>query len=158
MKPQTEMRFDIGTIDANWSWFLEATSKTAFEFTNKTLGFDTTQMGLRCDEYRRALPDPTKYRPWVRDFFAGVPSAASGKYTPAAASIRAGMESGKQLVTQYTMKCPPLEKTDCEAVWLAWGECQADGTQVVRYTVEVEAAAGGAACEHEDGFAKSRAC
>ncbi len=77
---------------------------------------------------------------------------------PAAASIRAGMESGKKLVSSFMTQCPPLAKTDCEAVWLAWGECQADSMQVVRYTIEIEAAAGGAPCEHEDGFAQTRPC
>ena len=144
-----------GTIDAEFSWFPKSSQ---LEFKNATLGFDTTQMGRRCDEWRRSLPDPTKFRPWVKGFFDGVPSAAGGKYTPEAASIRAGMESGKQLVTQLTTACPPLEKTDCEAVWLAWGECEASGQQVMRYTVEVEAAAGGAECEHEDGFAQRQPC
>ena len=94
----------------------------------------------------------------MKDFFNGIPSAASGKYTPEAASIRASMESGKQLVNQFTTACPPLQKTDCNAVWLAWGECEADGHQVMRYTIEVEAAVGGAECEHEDGFSQRHAC
>ncbi len=38
-----------GTINAEWSWFPEATAKSSFEFSNTTLGFDTRQMGLRCD-------------------------------------------------------------------------------------------------------------
>ena len=62
------------------------------------------------------------------------------------------MASGHQLVTQLTTACPQIQKTDCEAVWLAWGECEADGQQVMRYTIEVEAMAGGAECEHEDGW------
>ena len=67
---------------------------------------------IRCDEYRRSLPDPAKYRPWVRDFFDGVPSAAGGKYTPAAASIRAGMESGKQVSTQSNAAVAPVMSRD----------------------------------------------
>ena len=50
--------FDAGTIDAEFSWFPKS---DRLEFKNATLGFDTTQMGLRCDEFRRSLPDPTKF-------------------------------------------------------------------------------------------------
>eukprot|EP01052_Picozoa_sp_SAG31_P044065 SAG31_NODE_7550_length_1657_cov_2.932606_1_plen_297_part_00 len=142
-----------GTHESTFDWFPKADQ---LEFKN--MGFDTTNMGLRCDAWRRSLPDPKKFRPWVKKVFDGVPSAASGKYTPEAASIRASMESGKQLVTKFTTMCPPLERTDCEAVWLAWGECEADRSQVMRYTIEVEAAAGGVECLHEDGFAERRAC
>ena len=92
--------------------------------------------------------------------FAGVSShpPADEKYTPAGAAARAKLRSGKALVLNFTRPCPALVKADCEAVWLAWGECQADGQQVRRYTVEKEPVLGGTACEHEDGFAASFPC
>ena len=51
-----------------------------------------------------------------------------------------------------------MRKTDCRAIWAAWGECQADGQQVWRYTVEEGAVLGGKACEHEDGLAQAFPC
>ena len=134
--------------------------RAGLEFINAKLGFDTREMGLRCDEFRRSIPSAALYRPWVKAAFAGVSShpAASEKYTPAGAAARAKLRSGKALVLNFTRPCPALVKADCEAVWLAWGECQADGQQVRRYTVEKEPVLGGTACEHEDGFAASFPC
>jgi hypothetical protein len=69
-----------GTLQAQWKDFPNA---AALDFTSKKYGFDTDSMGLRCDEFRKALPVPSKYRTWVRQFFDGVPSAAGGSYSPA---------------------------------------------------------------------------
>lgn len=141
------------------SQFPDATG-TGFEFINPELRFDTREMGLRCDEFRRSLPSPAKYRPWVKAAFADVPSSppSDEKYTPAAAAARAKLRSGKALVLNFTEPCPPLSSSDCEAIWVAWGECQADGEQVWRYTIEKEPTLGGKACDHEDGFAQMFAC
>lgn len=116
-----------GAIEAQWSDFPEAASKTAFEFQNVKLGFDTTKMGLRCDGYRRSLPDPAKYRVWVREYFDGVPSAAGGKYSesllangfprsfltdrrwitaPAAAGLRAGV--------RFPIAFPTVSRLSCD--------------------------------------------
>jgi hypothetical protein len=143
-----------GSVEASWEWFPAAA--TALEFVNASLGFDTRAMGLRCDGWRKSMP--VGYRPWVKAAFDGVPSAAVGSYTPEAAAIRAGLESGRALVLNFTQPCPPTVKSDCRAIWVAWGECEADGQQVMRYTVEVDAEAGGAPCQHEDGFAQRQAC
>jgi hypothetical protein len=113
------------------------------EFVNATLGFNTGEMGLRCDEFRRTIPSAAKYRPWVKARFDGVPSAASGEYTPQAAAIRSSLASGKALVLNFTIPCPPLTKQDCRSIWVAWGECEAGGTQVRRFTVEQDATLGG---------------
>eukprot|EP01046_Picozoa_sp_COSAG06_P049857 COSAG06_NODE_7763_length_2384_cov_1.602188_2_plen_253_part_00 len=97
-----------GSIDANFSWFPEAAE---LEFTNVTLGFDTKGMGLVCDGWRQTLPDPTKYRPWVKNAFNGVPSFSHDqwvtknvRYTPEAAALRAGLRSG-QALTQNFVSC-----------------------------------------------------
>ena len=114
--------------------------------------------GLRCNEWRRTMPSPALYRPWVRQRFEGVPSAAGGSYTPAAAAVRSSMASGRTLVFNFTQPCPALVKQDCQAIWVAWGECEAGGTQVMRYTVEQDAVLGGVECAHGDGFEQARAC
>ena len=123
---------------------------------------------MRCDEFRRTIPLQAKYRPWVREYFDGVPSAtpvcwppppegqaaceAANKYTPAAATLRASMASGAKLLSaELSAACPPLAKTDCEGRLVPWGECEATGEMSWRYTVEVEAAMGGAECPHNDG-------
>ena len=144
-----------GTVDADWTWFPGAAE---LEFVNETLGFDTGEMGLRCDEWRRVAPVKSKYRPWVKMAFEDVPSAATGPYTPEAAAIRAGLESGHALVLNFTEPCPELTKTNCNAIWVAWGECQVDGQQMMRYTVEDDAVGGGVPCQHRDGFALKRPC
>ena len=51
-----------GTKEGEFAWFPGA---GALEFKNVALGFDTTTMGLRCDNWRRSLPDPTRFRPWA---------------------------------------------------------------------------------------------
>jgi hypothetical protein len=104
------------------SQFPDATGK-GFEFINSELRFDTREMGLRCDEFRRSLPSTAKYRPWVKAAFADVPSSppSDEKYTPAAAAARAKLRSGKALVLNFTEPCPPLLTSDCQAIWVAWG-------------------------------------
>ena len=144
-----------GGVNAEWSWFPGA---ARLEFVNRGLGFDTTGMGLECDGWRTALPAPSLYRPWVKAAFDGVPSAASGPYTPAAAAVRSGLASGAALVQRFTRPCPPLRPRDCRGVWLAWGECEADSTRQMRFTVEDGALAGGAPCADEDGTARTFPC
>ena len=78
-------------------------------------------------------------------------------YTAAAATNIASMESGAKLL-EMAEPCPPLAKMDCVGELLPWGQCQADGKMVFRFTVEVEAALGGAPCAREDGGAVSPAC
>ena len=60
-----------------------------------------------------SVPNAALYRPWVRQFFEGVPSHAGNqsigleeKYTPEAAALRAGLRSGKALVLNFTQPCP----------------------------------------------------
>lgn len=145
-----------GSIEADFSWFPGATK---LEFVNHSLGFDTTAIGLRCDGWRRALPQHSRYRPWVKRFFDGVPSAAVGSYTPAAAAIRSSMASGLELVYNFTDPCPvSTAPVDCKAIWVAWGECMASGLQIWRYTVERHAENGGAACVHADGYVAMKSC
>ena len=123
-------------------------------------------MGLRCDDWRRSLPSAVVYRPWVRRFFDGVDSFAgnqsigdSGEYTPEAAALRAGMRSGQALVLNFTIPCPATPKVDCMAIWVAWGECEVDGSgQIMRYTIEADAMGGGEGCAHEDGFTQKVSC
>ena len=62
-----------GNRDGEWSWF---PGHEQLEFVNRSLGIDTTQAGLVCDEFRRAIPDPKQYRPFVRKYFDGIPSFA----------------------------------------------------------------------------------
>jgi hypothetical protein len=146
-----------GSIQADWSWFPEA---QGLEFVNATLGFDTRQMGLRCDGWRRSLPNPKIFRPWVKAHFANVPSFAGNQsigksqpYTVEAAAIRAGLRSGKALVLNFTELCPPVTRRDCVGIWVAVGEHETDGSgRVMRYTIETEAMVGGTACPHEDGY------
>ena len=146
-----------GSIEARWSWFPESTS--TLEFVNTRLGFDTRTMGLRCDGWRKSLPLASLYRPWVQSTFAGVPSSGGGPYTPEAAAVRASMKSGLVLTQNFTRPCPvPVARTDCRAIWVAWGECQSSGQQIMRYTVEQSATTDGNPCEHEDGFARQRPC
>ena len=57
----------------------------------------------------------------------------------------------KLLSAEFSAACPPLAKTDCEGRLVPWGECEATGEMSWRYTVEVEAAMGGAECPHNDG-------
>ena len=90
--------------------------------------------------------------------FEGVPSSAGGPYTPAAAAVRAGLESGRALVLNFTKPCAAPVRTDCRGIWLAWGECEADGHQVMRFTVEEDAQAGGANCAHDDGYTQRVPC
>lgn len=94
----------------------------------------------------------------MKHFFDGVPSAADGKYTPAAARIRAGLNSGKHLV-EGTRDCPAkVDAYDCEGAWLAWGGCQTDGVKVERWTTEQFATGTGKECEDADGSERRVAC
>eukprot|EP01047_Picozoa_sp_COSAG01_P080919 COSAG01_NODE_15928_length_1285_cov_5.267285_2_plen_70_part_00 len=69
------------------------------------------------------------------------------------------MASGVALVHNFTEPCPALKKTvDCRAIWVAWGECQADSQQIMRYTIEERPMNGGTACAHADGFAQKFPC
>lgn len=114
--------------------------------------------GLYCDEWRRSLPDATKYRPFVKNAFADVMGLPEhGHYTPAAAELRSGLRTGQALVLNFTVPCPLLERRDCYGVWLAWGECGPSG-QSMRYTVEYTALAGGAACPWRDGHVAMQKC
>jgi hypothetical protein len=154
-----------GSIEADWSDFPGA-SGAGLEFVSKRLGFDTTRMGLRCDDWRRSMPDKSKYRAWVKKSFDGVPSFAGNQstgesqpYTPGAAALRAGLRSGRALVQNFSVPCPPVTKARCVGIWVASGECEVDGSgRFMRYTVEVAAVAGGAACPHEDGFLQKQPC
>eukprot|EP01051_Picozoa_sp_SAG22_P008108 SAG22_NODE_600_length_8677_cov_18.222429_6_plen_309_part_00 len=154
-----------GSIEADWSDFPGATG-AGLEFVNEKLGFDTTAMGLRCDGWRRSMPDKSKYRSWVKTAFDGVPSFAGNQsigesqpYTPEAAALRAGLRSGLALINNFSAPCPLAKRRDCAGFWAASGECEADGSgQFMRYTVEVAAVAGGAACAHPDGFLQKRPC
>ena len=82
----------------------------------------------------------------------------NGDYTPEAAGIRASMHSGLVLIHNFTQPCPTPTKADCHAIWVAWGECEADGYQVMRYTIEEYPRLGGFACEYSDGFAQRQRC
>ena len=144
------------SVQAQWGWFPGADH---LAFVHAATGIDTNDAGLQCDEWRTSMPTKATYRAWVRRTFEAVPSdAAGGSYTPEAAELRASLHSGRQLVEEFTTACPPLKKTDCVGVWLAWGECEADGRQVMRYTVEQKAMAGGSACPREDGEVMRAPC
>lgn len=92
-----------GSIDANWSWFPGASQ---LEFVNASLRFDTRQAGLYCDGWRRSVPDPTKYRPFVKHAFASVMGIPEhGHYTPEAAALRSGLRTGQALVLNFTIPC-----------------------------------------------------
>ena len=152
--------------DAAWSEFPKHAS---LEF--KALGgaIDTTVTGLRCDEFRRAMPVKSDYRNWARNWFEGVASytplcdphtKSSGcpsVYTAAAASRIASMHSGAKLLGM-AVACESLSKTDCTGELLPWGQCQTDGSQVFRFTVQQEAMLGGAPCSREDGAAVVLPC
>ena len=157
-KPLTSFIDTAGSGEGEWAWFPGSAS---LEFVNASLGFDTTKAGLHCnDGFRRSLPVKSLYRPWVKQRFDGVPSAAVGEYTPEAAAVRAGLRSGQALLLNFSSPCPATApKSDCEGIWLAWGECELDShEQVVRFTVEVEPAGGGKPCTHLDGTAARRPC
>ena len=127
---------------------------------NSSLNIDSTKGGLVCDEFRRTIPDPTEYRPFVKQRFYGIPSYAgdNSKYTPEVASIRSGFRSGRALALNFTVACPPLQRTDCEGVWLAFGECEARGARLVRFAIERSVAAGGQRCAHLEGETKHEPC
>ena len=61
-------------------------------------------------------------------------------------------------VLNFTVPCPPLVKTDCEGIWLGFGECEANSTQLLRFAIEVNAAAGGQPCPHLEGETKRVDC
>ena len=75
-----------------------------------------------------------------------------------AASIRSGLRSGYALVVNFTVPCPPLEQTYCEGIWLGFGECEANRTQLQRFAIEVNAAAGGQPCAHLEGETSRAPC
>jgi hypothetical protein len=145
-----------GSVDAEWSWFPNAHE---LEFHNASLRFDTRQSGLYCDEWRRSIPDARKYRPFVKDAFDGLTALGHGHYTPEAASQRSGVRTGQALVLNFTVPCPASPPpTDCAGVWLAWGECQSDGQQLLRYTIDTPAMSGGKACPWLDGHVSFVGC
>ena len=130
---------------------------------------DTTKAGLRCDEFRRSMPSKAEYRAWAREYFDGISSynpicrsrptkaeqqrcwhSKANTYSAAAATKIASMESGAKLLGIHRA-CPPLTKSDCISELLPWGQCQANGKQVFRFTIQAEATLGGVPCEHEDG-------
>ena len=79
--------------------------------------------------------------------------------TPEAASVRSGFRSGRALVLNFTVPCPPLTPgVDCAGVWLGFGECEANGTQLLRFATEVDATPGGRRCRHLEGETKRRPC
>jgi hypothetical protein len=129
------------------------------EFVNAKLGFDTRSAGLRCDEWRRSVPDPLKYRPWIKDAFATLTANAGGRYTPEAAHARSSIRSGQALVINFSMPCPAILNSDCKAIWLDWGECERIGNhKIMRYTIEAEEVGAGAPCEHLDGSQERHLC
>jgi hypothetical protein len=138
-------------------WFPEANQ---LEFTNSTLGFDTRQAGLYCDGWRRSIPQASRYRRFVKEAFAGVMALPEhGHYTPAAAALRSSVRTGRALVLNFTVPCPThLPQMGCVGVWLGWGECQANGQMLMRYTVESAALGGGAACPWVDGYTSMHPC
>ena len=144
-----------GSHEGSWSSFPGA---NRLEFVNLTLGFDTGKMGLVCDGWRKAMPPKGGYRPWVKDAFDGIPSAAAGSYTPAAAAARAALRSGQHLILKLNTPCPPVTKTDCSGYWLSWGECEGDGQKVERFTVDQWPLAGGAPCAADDGDVRKAPC
>jgi hypothetical protein len=110
-----------GTVDAEWAWFPRADS---LEFTLTDPPIDTTRAGLRCDEFRKRMPNKATYRAWVRNAFDGVPShgplcsqadpsCPRWTYTPEAAAVRAGLRSGRKLLDESVL-CPPLQRTNCQ--------------------------------------------
>lgn len=144
-----------GSVDAEWSWFPGATQ---LEFVNASLRFDTRRAGLYCDGWRRSIPTAAKYRPYVKEAFAGVMALpAHGHYTPEAAALRSGLRTGQALIVNFTVPCQAPARTDCAGVWLAWGECHSGG-QLMRYTVETPALAGGEPCPMLDGHTATRPC
>ena len=154
-----------GSVDADWRWFPRANQ---LEFVNASLGFDTRRAGLFCDGWRRSIPDATRYRPFVKSAFAGIMALPEhGHYTPEAAALRSGVRTGRALLLNFTVPCPPPGRTDCTGVWLAWGECQmthqvgrgeSTGGQLMRYTIETPALAGGEPCPLLDGQTSIRPC
>jgi hypothetical protein len=73
-----------GNLDGEWGWF---PAHEQLEFVNQSLNIDSTSAGLVCDEFRRSIPDPRQYRPFVKQTFDGIPSFAgdNSKYTPVSA-------------------------------------------------------------------------
>lgn len=145
-----------GSVEGDWSWFPGAAQ---LEFVNESLGFDTARTGLHCDGWRHSIPVATQYRPWVMRSFANLNATAGGRYTPEGAAARSSLRSGKTLLLNFSQPCPALlDKQNCEAVWLDWGECEADRTKILRFTVEREAIAGGVPCMYPDGYAQKVPC
>ncbi len=152
--------------DATWDEF---PGHTSLEFKAMGGDIDTSSIGLRCDEFRRAMPIKSDYRSWARSWFEGVPShtplcdphtnspGCPSVYTAAAANRIASMRSGAKLLAMG-VACAPLRKTDCFGELLPWGECQTDGTQIFRWTVQQEAMLGGAPCSREDGTSVVLSC
>lgn len=145
-----------GSIDAEWSWFAGAAQ---LEFFNASLRFDTRQSGLFCDGWRRRVPDAKQYRPFVKRAFDGVPALpAHGHYTPEAAELRSRVRTGRALVQNFTVACPALGNQDCVGIWLAWGECQRNNKQLMRYTIDTPALMRGKQCPWLDGYTKFVSC
>lgn len=115
-------------------------------------------VGLYCDQWRKSMPSKALYRKWIKAEFEGIPSEATGPYTPDGAAARSSVRSGPKLIQQFNEPCPPLTRADCAGAWLAFGECQLDGTQIQRFTVEQVALAGGMACPYTEGTLRSSSC
>lgn len=88
-----------------------------------------------------------------------MPLSAPNYYIDSGGSCGTGLRSGKALVLNFTVPCPPVQPTDCHAIWVAIGECETDGSGIMmRFTIEVDAMAGGVGCLHEDGYVEKRPC
>eukprot|EP01045_Picozoa_sp_COSAG04_P016197 COSAG04_NODE_1334_length_7181_cov_3.337334_3_plen_692_part_00 len=144
------------SIAANWSWFPK---HAELEFVHPEIDVDTRRAGLRCDQWRTAMPSPAAYRPWVREAFAHLNSSGGPIYSMEAATEISGLHSGKHLLLDLNKPCPPPSaSSDCEAVLLPWGQCEADGTKVMRWTVERFNVGSGKPCKRRDGTEVRVAC
>ena len=88
-------------------------------------------MKLRCDSF--VAHRPLRWHAQGQGGARWRPEAAGGPTRPRPHRFALAGHSG--LVLNFTQPCPPLSKTDCSAIWVAWGECEADGTQTMRFTV-----------------------
>jgi hypothetical protein len=138
------------SIDAMWSWFPHSRQ---LEFKHPLINVDTGRAGLRCDQWRKSMPSPAAYRPWVRAAFAHLNSSGGPTYSREIATEISGLRSGKHLLLGLTKPCPSPSSSsvDCEGVLLPWGQCEANGTQIMRWTVEQFGVGAGKPCEYRDG-------
>eukprot|EP00035_Acanthoeca_spectabilis_P000484 m.73609 g.73609 ORF g.73609 m.73609 type:complete len:246 (+) comp10237_c0_seq2:1814-2551(+) len=152
--------------DFRYNTFLEnTTGNVCFEIEMPPTGAHTwvctnkTSDAQLVTSISHGLPASRFLRPWVMRSFANLNATAGGRYTPEGAAARSSLRSGKTLLLNFSQPCPALlDKQNCEAVWLDWGECEADRTKILRFTVEREAIAGGVPCIHPDGYAQKVPC